>query len=117
MLETGAEYPSVTVKLQTACGAFYITLVYDLAQANLLMVSTQAGKAGGCVSTQLSTFVMLINDMLVSKPLGSRIYRYSLFQEAYCNAGTDDCCVRMIAELLLSVEHKLDEQRSYTPDA
>ena len=109
---SGKEYPSTTPVLSTNCGKFYFTLVFSDETGELIRVTALAGKAGGCVSTQLSSFLMLVNDMLEFQEVGTRLHRYSQFFESYCDQGPD-CCIAMLAHVLFEVEESIAREGDF----
>jgi len=112
--QCGEEFDSSTPMLRTNCGKIYLTMMFNKDDGTLFHVLVSAGKVGGCMSTQLSSFILLVNDMLEYHEVGSRLHRYSLFLKSSCAAVGPDCCIAMIARILFNTEEAIARERDFT---
>ena len=101
------EFPSETRRIQTSCGKFYVTIVFNKATNKIKHVFFSAGKAGGCASAHLTSLSLFL-DELINKHSGERLLAYSKFTSIQCSFP--ESCLKLVADYILETELRMCEK-------
>ena len=100
-MKEGVSYPSVTKRMETSCGHFYVTTVHCMDTSSIIGVLFSAGKAGGCASAHLTSQQ---NHLMKLKNKDERLEAFTEMTSIRCHLP--ECCVREVGLYLLKLETK-----------
>ncbi len=119
-IEAKVWYPSVTHKVHTGCGVFYVTIVFNLEGTRPAYLLPHLGKGGGCAieigilwkfglrRIHLEDYANAINKVFAIDDIGERLYQYSKLSRTSCQHG-DMCCLHQITRMLFNYDLLMDE--------